>query len=90
MQSLLTTYVFDQNPLRLTDEECNSPETVLKTYFELFGPGETNHLLAAVQTEALTNPGGPFSSGSERMKVLSCFTELYRVVEAAFLISPKK
>lgn len=90
MQSSSPTYVFNENPLHLTDEEYNSPETVLKTYFELFGSGETNHLLASVQTETLTNPGGPYSAVSERMKVLSCFTELYRVVEAAFLISRKK
>ncbi|HEY8955702.1 hypothetical protein [Chitinophaga sp.] len=87
---MLAITFFDQNPLRLTDEEYNSPETVLKTYFELFGPGETNHLLPAVYTEALTNPGGLCSSAIERMKVLSCFTELYQVVEAAFIISRQK
>lgn len=85
-----TTYSFTQNPLRLTDEEYLDPETVLKNYFELFGPGETNDILASVQTEALTNPYGPYSAVKERMSVLSCFTELYRVVEAAFIISQKK
>jgi hypothetical protein len=90
MQSSSSIFVFNQNPFRLSEEEYNSPEMVLKNYFELFGPGETNAILASVQTEALTNPGSPYSSVSERMQVLSCFTELYRVVEAAFIISQKK
>lgn len=84
------TYSFTQNPLRLTDEEYLQPEAVLKNFFELFGPGETGDILASVQTEALTNPYGPYSSVKERLKVLSCFTELHRLVEAAFIISQKK
>ncbi|SKD08799.1 hypothetical protein SAMN05660461_4676 [Chitinophaga ginsengisegetis] len=90
MQSPLTIFVFNQNPFRLSEEEYHSPETVLKNYFELFGPGETNDILTSVQTEALTNPGSPYSAVSERMKVMSCFTELYRLIEAAFVISQKK
>ncbi|MEZ2446019.1 hypothetical protein AB6805_30095 [Chitinophaga sp. RCC_12] len=89
MQSSSAIFVFNQNPFRLSEEEYDSPEMVLKNYFELFGPGETNDILASVQTEALTNPGSPYIV-SERMKVLSCFTELYRLIEAAFVISQKK
>jgi hypothetical protein len=83
------TYSFTQNPLRLTDEELLHPETVLNHYFELFGPGETSDILAAVQAEALTNRESPYGCVKERMKVLSCFTQLHRVVEAAFIISQK-
>lgn len=82
-------YAFTQNPLRLTDEEFLHPEAVLKNFFELFGPGETSYILSSVQTEALTNPDSPYHSVKERMKVLSCFTELHRVIEAAFVISQK-
>lgn len=90
MQISQKTFTFSQNPLRLTEYEYQHPEIVFRHYFELYGPGETSDILAALQTEALANPHSHYTCASERLQALSCLKELLRVIDAAFVIAQEE
>ena len=73
-------------PLRLTEEECQNPKMVIEDFFECYHLNDIREILWKWTVEVVSSPGSISSEPLERSNHLYLYEKLEALVEASYII----